>query len=235
MSALILKKSKSIEIHSKLFFYGELATEALAQITAQEIEQMWNAPKANIRLKDGVYPLQFVIWGEVISRADAQLLNAEKPTVVHNFIEIVGEVRSVMVLGGNIGRWSVTDNLGKSTTAPHEWGHGVGLDHPPADTEVIFINARDEKVSLGKATDLRGQSAISIMAPRGTLVSPALQWSDKMSVMDIAEKVVEIREGATLNPAKRLVIAQDIADLHIESLLIDKDSAELGRVCREVY
>lgn len=74
--------------------------------------------------------------------------------------------------------------MGKSTTAPHELGHGYGLDHSEEDQ--------------------RGKGQPDIMSARGTYVDPEYQYDPKAKAGE---------KGGTINPYKRKVTLKNIKEI----------------------
>ncbi|MFZ1312452.1 MAG: peptidase M10, partial [Chitinophagaceae bacterium] len=87
-----------------------------------------------------------------------------------------------------------------STTAAHEYGHTIGLNHP------------DE-------LDIRGKGVPGIMYPRGTLVDPQYQYEpDKPAGT----------KGGTLHPMYRRVLQEDIDKLKLNKLNFKNGKTILG-------
>jgi hypothetical protein len=114
---------------------------------------MWNAPgKANYGgIQVGV---KFNITQSVVTETQARSLAASNGSRKNNFIRIETNNKDGVSFmgvkyGDNFGHWCTKDRLGTSTTAAHEFGHGLGLAHT--------------------ARTLYGQQP-GIMAFRGTLV-----------------------------------------------------------------
>ena len=93
-------------------------------------------------------------------------------------------------LGCNTGYFKLGNLLNHSTTAAHEYGHTLGLDHP-------------------KDLDIRGKGQPGIMYPRGTLCDPAYQYDPAAPAGG---------PGGTLNPFTRKVLDSDIAGLRLSRL-----------------
>jgi len=93
------------------------------------------------------------------------------------------------------------ENLYKgSTTAAHEYGHTLGLEHP-------------------EQLDIRGKGVPGIMYPRGTLVDPQYQYEpDKPAGT----------KGGTLHPMYRKVLPEDIDSLKLHKLSFENNKAILG-------
>jgi hypothetical protein len=106
-----------------------------------------------------------------------------------------GNISFVDGLGSNTGYFKLDNLLNNSTTAAHEFGHTLGLDHP-------------------KYLDIRGQGQPGIMYPRGTLVDPQFQYDPTVPAGV---------KGGTLNPFTRKVLQSDIDDLKLNRLDFNKE------------
>ena len=94
----------------------------------------------------------------------------------------------------------IRDSYKGSTTAAHEYGHTIGLDHP-------------------HDLDLRGKGVPGIMYPRGTLVDPQYQYDP--------EKPAGTK-GGTMYPIYRKVLKEDIENLKLYRLSFKSGNAILG-------
>ncbi|MFN8344872.1 MAG: hypothetical protein U0X91_07710 [Spirosomataceae bacterium] len=214
MAALAIRndQSKIVTISAKLIFYGRQATEELAQKIAAEIRDRYHEPKASIKLDGTVYEVRMRIDYEVVSLDEVIQLAFKNTNFRYNFIRIEAQnyiTRSFMGfgLGDNVGHWITSDHLGESTTAPHEFGHALGLDHP-------------ERI------DFRGSGNPGIMAPRGTLVDAHLQWDPT---------AVAGEYGGTLKPFHRRVQAYEIEAI-FEGLAFDSNGyAEIGHLSNILF
>lgn len=211
--ANLLFDSNQIEIVSKLYLYGSQATELTGQNIVDEINRMYNEPEALIRLGDQKMTVVFKVTFEVINEGDVADLTRTNRNFQNNFIRIESKnllTRSFMGfgLGDNVGHWLTTDQLGVSTTAAHEFGHGLGLDHPIQ-------------------TDYRGiNSPPPIMAPRGSLVDPQYQWNPLAKAGEF---------GGTMNPKYRKVTVQEI-ELIIDGISFDHvENNLIGRISNTLF
>jgi hypothetical protein len=163
VKAYINSEASQISIEAELVFYGKYAEDYLAQKIVLEINQMWNEPNAKLQLGSNIFEIVFNIKYSISDNKEVleRVLNNQDYRV--NFIRIedknVAE-RSMMGfgLGENSGHWLITDQLGDSTTAAHEFGHALGLPHPDQ-------------------LDFRLSGNPPIMAPRGTIVDADFQWN----------------------------------------------------------
>lgn len=197
------KLSKQLYIHSNIIMYGACATENLVQQCAAEIENMWNEPNATVQLKNESYNVVFVIKG--------YLFNWLKPEDIYTNLNpknnyfrveefVQGNISFVDGLGCNTGLFKMENLYHGSTTAAHEYGHTIGLDHP--------VNI-----------DIRGCGVPGIMYPRGTLVDPQYQYEpDKPA----GEK------GGTLHPRYRKVRQADIDLLNLAQYNFNREELILG-------
>ncbi|WP_373513634.1 hypothetical protein [Persicitalea sp.] len=199
---------KIVHIQARLVFYGSEATPEVARAVMEEINRMYNEPKAKVKVGEETYQVYFVIEYALLTIEETIRLIARNDDYLNNFIRLEKEnivTRSFMGfgLGDNVGHWIVSDQLGQSTTAAHEFGHGMGLDHP----------AR---------LDYRGSgSPPPIMAPRGTLVDAEYQW-------DPAAKAGEV--GGTMRPTHRRVTVEEIQQI-VENITIRPNkSGYLGKL-----
>ena len=110
-----------------------------------------------------------------------------------------GNISFVDGLNSNTGYFLLANLLNKSTTAAHEFGHTIGLDHP-ADL------------------DIRHKGTPGIMYPRGTLVAPQFQYYP-----DVAPGT----NGGTLNPYTRKVLQEDIDNLKLHKLDFSKNGVAI--------
>lgn len=204
---------KTIQIQARLIFYGSEATPEAAQAIVEEINRMYNEPHAEVKVGNETYRVFFVIEYALLMTDEAPRLIAQNDDFKNNFIRLEKEnivTRSFMGfgLGDNVGHWIVSDQLGLSTTAAHEFGHGLGLNHP-------------------SRLDYRGSgSPPPIMAPRGTIVDAQYQWEPSAQAGEV---------GGTMKPFHRRVTVGEIQQI-VENITIRSDkSAYLGKLSNIVF
>ena len=196
--------NRQLIIHSVLIFYGDAADETLSGQIAKDIADHWNEAKAKLQLKNIWHDIRFDIKG-VWDKLLTPLMVYENTDPRNNYFRIeefvMGNISFVDGINSNTGYFKLENLLNNSTTAAHEYGHTIGLEHP----EVL---------------DIRGKGAPGIMYPRGTLVDPQFQYYPE---------VMPGEKGGTLNPFMRKVLEQDIADLKLQKLgFNDKNLAIVG-------
>lgn len=197
-------RNNLIIIHSTIYFYGNAANDSLSTQIAGDIANHWNEPGGKSVIKRVIYKVVFQIEGIYEPHLTAETIyNNINPR--NNYFRIEeyahGNISFVDGLGSNTGYFKLDNLLNNSTTAAHEFGHTLGLDHP-------------------KYLDIRGQGQPGIMYPRGTLVDPQFQYDPTVPAGV---------KGGTLNPFTRKVLQSDIDDLKLNKLDFNKEGfAVLG-------
>ena len=190
-------------IHSHIITYGNAADALLTERIREEIETMWNEPKAVVHLHGSAFQIVFRITADIKKEiSELEILQNINPRINYFRIEeyVNGNISFVDGIGCNTGHFKLENLYEGSTTAAHEYGHTLGLDHP-------------------KDLDLRGKGVPGIMYPRGTLVDPQYQYEpDKVA----GEK------GGTMYPIYRKVRQEDIDNLKLHRLDFDNGKAVIG-------
>ncbi len=180
-------------IHSTIFFYGNAANEILSRQIAKDISGHWNEPNAKIFIKKNLYNVLFDVEGVYEKYLTPEMI-FENINPRNNYFRIEeyahGNISFVDGLGCNTGYFKLENLLNNSTTAAHEYGHTLGLDHP-------------------ENLDIRGYGQPGIMYPRGTLVDPQFQYDPNIRAG---------LTGGTINPFTRKVLQNDIDNLKLNKL-----------------
>ncbi len=182
-----------IRIHSDFYFYGEASSPDLAETIAADMAGHWNDPEVWIIMKHVPLKIEFMIRGfhEKNLAPETVWFNTD-PRNNYFRIEEVSPVHVSYVDGipSNTGYFKLDNLLNNSTTAAHEYGHTLGLNHP---------------VQL----DIRGMGQPGIMYPRGTVCDPSFQYDPEAE---------PLKPGGTLNPFSRKVLPADIDQLRLHRL-----------------
>lgn len=203
MGTVEFLNSQSVQITSHIITYGNAADELLTERIREEIERMWNEPQGVVLYEGRQVLVSFRITAALMPQIQPEeILSNTDP--VNNYFRIEeyaqGNISFVDGLGSNTGYFKVENLYQGSTTAAHEYGHTLGLDHPTV-------------------LDLRGKGVPGIMYPRGTLVNPEFQY-DPTKPAGVP--------GGTMHPMYRKVKNEDIALLKISRLEFQNDMAVLG-------
>lgn len=192
-----------LTIYSHFIFYGNAATPQLAEQLRDEVETLWNEPQARVAIAKQWFMPQFRITASVAGEIqDLDIYQNTDPR--NNYFRIegfaAGNISFVDGLGCNSGYFLLENLYAGSTTAAHEYGHTLGLDHPDP-------------------LDIRGQGTPGIMYPRGTLVDPQYQYDPGVPAG---------QKGGTLHPMYRRVLDADIRALRLHRLRWQGNSAVVG-------
>ena len=194
---------RQITICSHIITYGHAATPDLTEQIRDEIETMWNEPQASISIQSDSLFIRFKITAEFKHHiSDIEVYQNTDPR--NNYFRIeefaLGNISFVDGINCNSGFFKLENLYKGSTTAAHEYGHTIGLDHP-------------------KDLDIRGKGIPGIMYPRGTLVDPQFQY-DPTKPAGVT--------GGTMHPMHRKVLPSDIAGLKLHKLRFRSKIAILG-------
>lgn len=205
MGEVELNKSENrIIIRSLIYFYGDASSAALSRQIAIDIADHWNEPRGIVTIQKRTYPVVFEIIGEWANTLTPGMV-FENTDPRNNYFRIESfantDISFVDGVGSNTGYFKLDNLLNNSTTAAHEYGHTIGLDHP-------------------RILDIRGEGVPGIMYPRGTIVDPPFQYNPAAAPLE---------PGGTVNPFTRTVSQQDINNLRIERLDFNREGfATLG-------
>jgi hypothetical protein len=203
MGEVEIDNNRQLYIHSHIITYGHAATPELTEQIRDEIETMWNEPQASISIQSTSLIVRFKITAEFRQHiSDIDVYQNTDPR--NNYFRIeefaLGNISFVDGINCNSGFFKLENLYKGSTTAAHEYGHTIGLDHPDY-------------------LDIRGRGIPGIMYPRGTLVDPQFQY-DPSKPAGVT--------GGTMHPMHRKVLPQDIAHLKLHKLKFRSNRAILG-------
>lgn len=195
--------STRLIFHANIITYGNAADMDVTERIRSEIETMWNEPRAMVKINNQLLEIEFRIQADIIKDIDPYTV-VSNTDPRNNYFRI--EERSfhnisfVDGLGCNTGYFQYDNLYEGSTTAAHEFGHTIGLEHP-------------------MDLDYRGYGVPGIMYPRGTLVDPSFQYDPNIEAG---------LPGGTMHPKFRKVRVEDIDALKLNKLRFSGGKAVLG-------
>ena len=195
--------NQQLIIFSHIITYGRAADTSVTENMREEIETMWNEPQGSLKLNGLMFNVVFRITASFQPGInDMDIYQNLDPRNNYFRIEefVHGNISFVDGLGCNSGYFKLENLYKGSTTAAHEYGHTLDLDHP------------DD-------LDLRGKGVPGIMYPRGTLVDPQYQYDSSIQAG---------KKGGTLHPMFRKVLQEDINKLKLQQLHFKNSKALLG-------
>jgi hypothetical protein len=202
--------SAEIDIHNEQFIifsniitYGNAATAELTEQIRDEIETMWNEAGGSLTLKSLRFNVGFKINSRFAPNIDPiEIYQNTDPRNNYFRIEefVHGNISFVDGLKCNSGYFKLENLYKGSTTAAHEYGHTLGLEHP-------------------QQLDIRGKGVPGIMYPRGTLVDAIFQYEP--------EKPAGVT-GGFMHPIHRKVTQEDIDNLELQKLSFHHGKAIIG-------
>lgn len=192
-SALIERDevSKTIRVIGRIVYSGPALTDAIAEASTREIQDMWSEIPTDVTIGATSYRVEFDIDHVIAGRQS--LINPD--SCAYNYIRVLpktnpGDRSYYEGLGSQRGVFYTSDDLGNSTTAAHEFGHGLMLDHNDFDQ--------------------RSEEVPGIMFARGTLVRSEFQWNASAQAG---------AAGGTINPKYRKVRSEDIKAIPFSAVL----------------
>ena len=197
--------NQQLIIHSHIITYGNAADPAITENIREEIETMWNEPHGNVQIDDYSYQVVFKITASFQPNISAVEIyeNIDPRNNYFRIEEFVhGNISFVDGLGCNSGYFKLENLYKGSTTAAHEYGHTLGLHHPPD-------------------LDIRGRGIPGIMYPRGTLVDAVYQYNP-------AGRAGDSSNGGTMHPMHRKVKQEDLDLLKLHKLDFENGKAVIG-------
>jgi len=197
--AELRKQELLLHIYAAIYLYGDAANLELSQAVASDIQQHWNEPAATVHINAHFYNVVFKVDGfyaPVLQPADVH--ENDDPSKNYFRVEAFSghDISFVDGVGSNTGYFKLDNLLYNSTTAAHEFGHTLGLEHP-------------------HLLDIRGEGTPGIMYPRGTITDPHFQYDPAAA---------PATKGGTLNPFYRKVLQTDVDHLRLHQLQFNKNN-----------
>jgi hypothetical protein len=189
-SALVVKNDflGTLDFYTALHFSGPASSPQVAFDAGKEISRLWNESRSQIFYRFRYYRARFFI-----SVSYYPWSPADRGSCADNYIRVEQgdpqSSRSFYRMAGRRGTFYLSDDIGRSTTTAHEYGHGLGLDHDDLNQLTAPVPG--------------------IMFPRGTYVQSQFQWN---------RHAQPGAPGGSLNPKHRKVRPLDVLKLDLSKL-----------------
>jgi hypothetical protein len=200
-SALVIKREERGEMLfvSKIIYRGGALDARMARESTVEMTSLWNESQGLVSYQGRQYRARF-LFSQVL---DPRNEYKDSGSCAENFVAIENPSRpgdrSFYGLGGRFGTFYTSDELGRSTTASHEYGHGLGLNHDA-------FNQKDAEIP-------------GIMFARGTLVQSKFQWNPLAA---------SGAPGGSIKPHHRRVRGEDLAKIDLQGVRFERELGCLG-------
>ena len=214
----INKETKTLTITSNLILYGSSGSNELAEQTAKDIQDKWNAANGKVKIEGVEYSVQFSVIGSYNPSLSSSDITSNTD-IKNNYFKVVESgvpISGADGVGSNTGIFLLQNIIGKgSTTESHEFGHGWGAVKGTVDGHPLNI-------------DLRGKGQPGMMYPRGSAVDAPYTYDP---LLGATTGTPYIDASNTLNPEKRVVTQEDIDYLELDKLIFDSNGkANLGKL-----
>lgn len=130
----------NVLINSNIFLYGQGATLSVVKQMQQDINTIWGG-KYSVKYKNHTYDVSIVatvsLYGNKEQNIPFVILDKFNPFSRNNYIEVSNRVKRSFVKRGDEGKWRSEGrhgiSLSEDDSAPHEFGHLLGLDDHYSD------------------------------------------------------------------------------------------------------
>jgi len=129
----INKEKQTVTIVSEIVIYGDSATNEIAAQIAEEIETLFNDANGTVKIEGEDFEVKFKITSVYKPDIDSlEILSNTNPRMNYFRVEDFSPLNISWVDGinSNTGYFLIDNLYLGSTTAAHEYGHTLGLDHP---------------------------------------------------------------------------------------------------------
>ena len=164
---IVCINGSNVLIKSKIFLYGQGATLSVVKQMQQDINTIWGG-KHSVKYKNNTYYVSIVatvsLYGNKEQNNPFVILDKFNPFSRNNYIEVSNRVKRSFVRRGDEGKWRSEGrqgiSLSEDDSAPHEFGHLLGLDDHYSDVNGKSIT--DE----GWESNIMGNSVSGIVDER---------------------------------------------------------------------